>query len=181
MRSILLVCSVWSVCIVLAACDDPIRQQSIDSLGGEQPGVPKGPLHRPGQPCNVCHDGNGPGSSVFSFAGTVYQTPGTKVPLANALVRLVDSAGKKYDTATNCAGNFFVMEADYAASFPVWTKVVFGVQPGGAPLERVMGSPIYREGSCAKCHGDKEGPESAGKVSFAPDGALSLPTEPCPR
>lgn len=185
LRSIGAVCSVC-VCMVLAACADPVRQESIDALGGEQPGVPKGPLHRPGQPCNVCHDGKGPGSSVFSFAGTIYQhpSPSPKIPLANALVKLIDSAGKRYDTGTNCAGNFFVMEADFAPSFPVWTKIVFGfqvLQDGSrTPFEHAMGTPIYREGSCAKCHADAVSAESAGRVWVVPE-AVPLPTETCPR
>ena len=173
--------------ILLAACGDPVRQKAIDSLGGEQRGVPAGPLHRGGQPCVLCHDGSGPGSSVFSLAGTVYQTPGAMlpkpVPLANALVKFIDSAGRKHQAGTNCAGNFFVMQADYDPSFPVWVKLEFGFQVQGnmhVPIEQAMGSPIYREGSCAKCHGDKADAESAGRVYFAPDG-VPFPPAACPK
>jgi hypothetical protein len=167
----------------LPACGDPVRTNAIDALGDEKPGVPAGPRHRPGQPCVLCHDGSGPGNTVFSFAGTVYQTPSLKVPLGDALVKFIDAAGKKYQTGANCAGNFFVMKAEYEPTYPVWVKLVFGFQVTPTnphePIEHAMGSPIYREGSCASCHADKPGAESVGRVYFLPDGA-PLPTEPCP-
>ena len=173
-----------AVSLLLAGCSDPVRQNAIDALGGETDGVPKGPLHRGGQPCLLCHGGDGPGESVFSLAGTVYQTQATKVPLANALVKVIDSLGKEQKAGTNCAGNFFIMRDDYEPAYPVWTKLEFGftVNPDGThqPIEQAMGSPIYREGSCGKCHQDDTGTESAGRVYFAPPG-FPFPAEPCPR
>jgi hypothetical protein len=156
------------LCLVAASgCSDPVRSGKIDALGGETAGVPPGPLHRPGQPCVLCHGGDGPGGAVFSFAGTVYQDPMNTKPLSDAIVRLIDSNGKKHDAATNCAGNFFVMRSDYAPSFPVWTKVIFGKQ-GADPVSVNMGSAIYREGSCAACHGDPASTEETGHVFWAP-------------
>jgi hypothetical protein len=154
-------------CLVLAAgCSDPVNDDAQSALGGEKPGVPKGPLHRPGQPCLVCHGGWGPASPVFSLAGTVYQNEGGTTPIADALVKLIDSKGRVHQAVTNCAGNFFVMQADFDPAFPVWAKVVFG-QLGGKPFEKPMGSPIYREGSCGKCHSDPRGPTSPGHVYVA--------------
>jgi hypothetical protein len=168
----------------LAACGDPVRQSALDALGGETNGVPKGPLHRGGQPCLLCHGGEGPGNTVFSLAGTVYQTPSTKIPLANALVKVIDATGKEHEAGTNCAGNFFIMRADYEPSYPVWTKLEYGftVLPSGAhqPISQPMGSPIYREGSCGKCHEDATGAESPGRVYFAPNG-FPFPAEACPQ
>ena len=151
----------------LGACSDPVRDSEISALGGEQPGIPKGPLHRAGQPCVLCHDGSGPGQSVFSLAGTVYQAPGSPLPLDGALVRFIDSNGTKHETATNCVGNFFVMQSDYDPVFPVWVKLQYG-RVGPTPVTVQMSSPIYREGSCAHCHADKPATESAGHVYFAP-------------
>jgi hypothetical protein len=165
--------------VCVAGCADPVRSDGIDALGDERPGVPEGPLHRPGEPCVLCHGGSGPGDPEFAFAGTVYQVASSTVPLANAIVRLVDSRGVKFETGTNCVGNFYVRADDYRPVFPVWTKVVFG-EAGGVPVEQIMGSPIYRERSCAKCHGDPVGPESAGHVYFAPDG-VPFPSDGCPQ
>lgn len=162
----------------VAGCNDPVRDDAIDALGGEAPGVPEGPLHRPGQPCVLCHGGSGPGDSDFIFAGTVYQTDGPPVPLEGVLVRLIDARGVKYETGTNCAGNFFVQAADYEPEFPVWAKVIYGVA-GGVPVQQVMSSPIYRERSCATCHGDPKGRESTGHIYVAPEGVPFPPGAPC--
>jgi hypothetical protein len=168
----------FAVSLLAAGCGDPVRDDAIAALGGEAPGVKPGPLHRPGQPCVLCHGGSGPGESVFSIAGTVYENPADKIALPNALVKLIDSQGKTYDAATNCAGNFFVMETDYQPAFPVWVKLVFG-QAGAGPLEVKMGSAIYREGSCGKCHTDPVGRESVGHVYFAPVGVPFPPPAGC--
>ena len=68
MRALLLCCLLSA-----AACSsDPVRDQRIERLGPEVSGVPEGPLHRPNQPCLLCHAGAGPGDAVFSLAGTVF-------------------------------------------------------------------------------------------------------------
>lgn len=160
------------------ACGDPVRDDAISALGREAPGVKPGPLHRPGQPCVLCHDGSGPGDSVFSLGGTVYQNPADRTPLANALVKVIDSKGNTYQTATNCAGNFFVLESDFQPAYPMWVKLVFG-QAGPGPLEIKMGSAIFREPSCGKCHTDPVGRESVGHVYFAPVGVPFPPPAGC--
>jgi hypothetical protein len=102
--------------VCLPCCSsDPVESRLIDSLGGETPGVPKGPLHRPGQPCVACHQENGAADTVFSLAGTVYVDATTKPPkpLPDARIHFIDASGKTYDTGANCAGNFFVMADDY--------------------------------------------------------------------
>ena len=175
MRRSLLGATLFSV---VAGCSfDPERAHLIDSLGDEKPGVPPGPLHRSGQPCVACHDGGGPGSSVFSFGGTVYQSLAGPAPLSDALVRFIDATGRKYETGTNCGGNFFVMKDDYNPSFPVWVKLVFGMVDG-KPANFNMGSPIYREGSCTKCHADAPGRESVGHV-YISENPIVLPSRPC--
>ena len=76
------------------SCYDPVHDQEVAALGGEAPGVPQGPLHRPGQPCNVCHGGIGPANLRFSVAGTVYQYSVSPSPAANgATVQLQDVTG----------------------------------------------------------------------------------------
>jgi hypothetical protein len=158
-------------CVV--GCGDPQRSHAIDALGGEQTGVPPGPLHRPGQPCGACHSGAGPGGLEFSLAGTVYQSPTSTTPLVDAVVFFEDGAGRQFQTATNCAGNFFVVPDDFEPAWPVFTKVLF------AGLETPMSTPIYRANSCTTCHSNPEGPASVGQVYFAPPG-FTFPPSGCP-
>ena len=56
----------------VVACVDESHELQVQALGGEAPGVSPGPLHRPGQPCLVCHGEPGPASHKFVMAGTVY-------------------------------------------------------------------------------------------------------------
>jgi len=174
----------WLPLLLAAACGDPARSDAIDKLGDEAPGVPAGPLHRPGQPCVLCHDGNGPGSMVLAFGGTVYQSFETKVPMVGAIVHFRDSIGKDYRTATNCAGNFFIADGDYEPNWPVFVKVEYALTvnlPTG-PLTQLlapaMTSPMYetdgstvsglRDRSCANCHSDPASTTSVGHVYVAP-------------
>lgn len=55
--------------VILAAACDPVRSDAVAALGGEAPGVPHGPTHRPGQPCLLGH-------SNFAVAGTVFTDVG---------------------------------------------------------------------------------------------------------
>lgn len=177
--------------LLFVACSDPVRSNAIDKLGGEQPGVPAGPLHRPGQPCVLCHDGSGPGNIVLAFGGTVYQKQDTSTPMVGAIVHFRDSVGAEYRTATNCAGNFFIVDGDYNPTWPVFVKVEYAltvVTPAGPQtvvLNPRMTSPIYntdgstvaglRDRSCANCHSDPPSPTSEGHVYLAPQGGASIP------
>ena len=51
---------------------DPVHDEQVAALGPEPAGESPGPLHRPGQPCLVCHGGLGPAHQSFSVAGTVF-------------------------------------------------------------------------------------------------------------
>ena len=156
----------WLLAAGLAAlgCYDPVHEDAVDALGPEEPGVKKGPLHRPGQPCTVCHGGDGPGSPTFSIAGTVFQGPDTDDPLVGGAVRVWDSAGQTIALGTNCAGNFYALEGDFEPTYPIWASVFYDG-------ERVdMESPIFRASACASCHQPEPGPESPGRVFFADDG-----------
>ena len=152
---------------LVSACDDtgfladPLHRAEMESLGPEVPGVDRGPLHRPGQPCAACHrpDGTAP---PYVAAGTVYRDPVEKVAVADAEVVLTDSVGTVFTIKTNCVGNFYVKPSEFKAVPPFWTSV----QLGPFPFE--MASPIHREASCAKCHTDPVGPAAAGPI-FVPD------------
>src|ERR1017187_10948970 len=92
--------------LALAACD-PVRNDAIASLGPEAPGVRRGPLHRPGQPCLLCHDGAIGDPQRFTVAGTVYETLGNQAPSVLASVVLTDANGSSVHLQTNAAGNFY--------------------------------------------------------------------------
>jgi hypothetical protein len=173
----------FALCGSLAACADPVRSADIDALGGETPGVPAGPLHRAGQPCVLCHDGDGPGEAVFSFGGTVYEDQMHTRPASDVIVHFIDAKKRVHDTATNCAGNFFVMQAAYKPEFPVFVRLQYGtaIVPGKPPepLTPVdMKTPIYRDGSCATCHVDPPGQDSTGHVFLAPM-PINIPNKGC--
>lgn len=143
---------------LLLACSDPVLDQRIEALGPEVAGVAPGPLHRAGQPCLACHDGRDGDIRQLSVGGTVYATAGTREPLAGVRVELVDSAGTKFETASNCAGNFFVEPAAFTPTYPLWVALRLG------DYRIEMDSPIRRDGSCASCHARELGKQSAGAV-----------------
>ncbi|MBV9947747.1 MAG: hypothetical protein JOZ69_12910 [Myxococcales bacterium] len=164
---------------------DPVHEAQVAALGGERDGIPQGPFHRAGQPCNVCHGGQGPANTTFSFAGTVFagQAPSTtsggsiQIPsmgpavtgVDQAGVGLIDSTGQTVLVITNCVGNFFVSPNQLNPVFPVRVAVSKGKQA------TVMNSHISREGSCAECHGRLGGPQNAGQVFLT---SKAVPT--CP-
>src|SRR6185437_13022232 len=78
--------------LVLAptGCNDPVPDDEVASLGPEDPNVPPGPLHRPGQPCMACHDGTGPASLAFATAGTIFQDMPDTTPLVAGRVQITD-------------------------------------------------------------------------------------------
>jgi hypothetical protein len=140
------------VLLAFAACADPVHDAEVAALGPENPSVPEGPLHRPGQPCLLCH-------SDFSVAGTVYNDD-LVTPLSGATVTLVDSTGSTTQATTNSAGNFFILASDWTPVFPIGSyeddagMPVFGVTVVGtdpnSPSQ--MLTHIGRDGSCASCH-----------------------------
>jgi hypothetical protein len=154
----------------LSACGDPVKDLAAKELGPESSSVVEGPLHRPGQPCLVCHDGVK--ARAYSIAGTVYRTSDSDQPAAGTSVHLIDTGGRRLLAVANCAGNFFVKPEEFAPRYPLWVSLSVG------SLEVAMDSPINGEGSCARCHGMDPGPGSAGRVyvfAIAPE----LPAEAC--
>jgi hypothetical protein len=168
MRSSLLIVilAAWIV-----ACEDPLKARAVEALGPEALDVPEGPLHRPGEPCVLCHDGDV--ARAFSLGGTVYVAPDSERPAPGASVALVDASGARFAAITNCAGNFFVLPEDFQPVYPLWAALRLGAH------EIVMESPIHEDGSCAGCHGREAGPESAGGVYLFPIAPEPL-DEGCP-
>ena len=157
----------------LLGCGDPVRDRAIAALGSERPGVPTGPLHRPGQPCLLCHSDSG-GEEPFLVAGTVYIFRDSAMPIDGVKVNLFDSAGHQFTTSTNCAGNFIVRPGDFALNTPFWVNLQRD------DVIREMDTAIYREGSCAGCHSDPAGPAAAGHVFLIDDPTIEkVPVSAC--
>jgi hypothetical protein len=141
---------------VAAACDaDPVHTAAVKVLGPEVQGIPKGEYHRAGQPCVTCQGGEGPASTEFTIAGTVFYGPAnTAAPIGvgNATVVLEDDSQSQFQTVTDCVGNFFIKPGDWPGhpEFPVLVTVQG--QPESMNLIVSMQSHIGRDGSCADCH-----------------------------
>ena len=132
------------------SCTDPVRTQRINALGGEDPGVPMGPLHRPGQPCVLCHSDGGPASDTpFAIAGTIFETNGVDSNGADGVqVLFIDAASSQRRYDTNEVGNFFVPQSE-------WSDLTFPFKVGLLSKEGKqvpMNSTVNREGSCNFCH-----------------------------
>ena len=148
------------------ACGDPAHDDDVASLGPEG-SAPPGPLHRPGQPCVVCHGGRGPAKAQFSLGGTIYDSPYDPMSKSNVLsavnVTLTDSTMKTHKTATNAAGNFFVHVDEWAPAYPVHVQLDYT-----DGTTQTMVTHIGRDGSCAGCHHDPSGTASPGHVYLLP-------------
>jgi len=131
--------------LIIASCMNPVHDEAVIALGDEAPGVRKGPLHRPGQPCLTCHGGDGPGPD-FETAGTVYERRGETAPAANVVVNLEDSTGQKHTVTTNTAGNFYVETRRFTPTYPLYVTLTRG------DTKQEMTTRIGRRGGCADCH-----------------------------
>src|SRR5579871_865846 len=106
--------------LVAMSCGEPVRDQQIAALGGEDPNVPQGPDHRPGQPCVLCHSDGGPASkSPFAVGGTIYisQTAGS-AGAAGVQLKFVDAANGEPipNITTSASGNFYVRTSEWPSS-----------------------------------------------------------------
>jgi hypothetical protein len=163
---------------LLSCAEDPVHDAEVTALGDEIPGIPPGPFHRAGQPCTVCHGGEGPASTQFSMAGTVFDSKFSLVGVDHAQILFVDSTGSSPTAPvfTNCVGNFFVTPDMWNPAFPV----LVGIQSGQTKTQ--MLTQISRASSCAECHTDPQSTQGAGHVfidvSPNPDEARRCPVNP---
>jgi hypothetical protein len=139
-------------------CNDATHDMQVQALGPEDPNVPQGPLHRPGQPCLVCHGGIGPASTQLSIGGTVYVSNTSAMPAVGATIQVEDVNGSVGAAQSNSAGNFFIQSSEWQPTFPILPQVTLG------GVTNPMTTHAGREGSCAACHADPAGPTSAGHV-----------------
>ena len=155
--------------LAIVGCD-PVHASEIDALGGEAPGVPEGPLHRPGQPCLLCHDGEIGDPTAFSVGGTVFDTPSSMQGVVGATVAMTDTIGSSDTATTNAAGNFYVTPPEWTPIYPI---VEVQVQSGNVTVS--METLIGRNGSCAGCHTGTAGPVSPGPITLTLDNGGTPP------
>ena len=129
-----------------SACTDPVHDDAVSSLGGEENGVRRGPTHRPGQPCLTCHSDDGPGEPAFSIAGTVYATREQPDPAPGVTIQLIDARGDEKTLISNSVGNFYVATGAWSPTFPV--RVSISQDNLTVPMQTL----INGAGSCASCH-----------------------------
>jgi hypothetical protein len=146
--------------LLAAGCANPVHDDEVAALGPEDPNVPRGPLHRPGQPCLTCHGGEGPAGAQFSLGGTIYETRWSQAPAVGALVQVEDIGGNYWTVPTNEVGNFFVGADHFVPLYPIKLNVF------SADLTITQNMQTYsaRQGSCAACHALPFGPTSPGPV-----------------
>jgi hypothetical protein len=138
---------------------DPVHRTGVNALGPENDQLYPidSAYHRPGEPCALCHSDKGPADSKFVLGGTIFWGPDDyNARVDNAYVRILDANKTKRCFVTNCNGNFYVRESDFAKiTFPLLVSVERAVDPGQNETTLVirrMSSHIGREASCATCH-----------------------------
>jgi len=196
-RPIIAVLGVATAIGAVAACTDPLKDRQIAELGEEQDGFPESPIHRPGQPCVLCHSDYFGAEPQMVLGGTVFVEPeepgGPLLGAPGYEIRLLDSQGEITGQGlitTNECGNFWVTEEQFQPAYPLRVEV-FG--PSLADADRsvqisVMSTRIGRDGSCGGCHAEPVSPLSPGAILipralFNAD-AVDLPSEtdcPTPR
>ncbi|HVU01689.1 MAG TPA: hypothetical protein VHE30_08055 [Polyangiaceae bacterium] len=153
----------WVAALLLVGCGDPVHDDAVSALGPEVNGVGPGPMHRPGQPCLVCHGGQGPGHPDFALGGTVFDGVSSSTPVPNARVRVVGADSRVLELVTNCAGNFWIDASDFGLAFPAGAAVTTDHSA------RVMLTAMHRSGSCGDCHRGEASSASPGRLWVAPD------------
>jgi hypothetical protein len=155
-----LVLAIAAGAIAASCTPDPTHDSEVTALGGEAPGVSPGPLHRPGQPCLVCHGGDGPAKQQFAVAGTVYQALGDMTPLQGGVVQVFDVNNVEHHASTNAVGNFYIESSSWPG-YPL-----HGINVSYLDTTADMTATVGRDGSCATCH--FEGRGDAGRSATTP-------------
>jgi hypothetical protein len=170
-------------CLILgigACAPDPVHERAVERLGEEHAGGPSA-FHRAGQPCATCHNAkDGPASSDFSVAGTIFDRRSALVGVDGATVEFVDSAGTSpVPVGTNCTGNFWIPRSLWNPVLPI---VTVRVSKNG--VRREMKSLIGGTASCADCHQATIPLDPLTKIGpiflFDEGGPPAAPTPSCP-
>lgn len=137
-----------------ASCFDPVHAREVAALGDEAPGVDPGATHRPGQPCRVCHGGDGPGEPEFTFAGTIYLYRDLPQPAVGTTIEIREAGDetKRVTAVSNEVGNFYITKEQFNPQFPVLVSLVDTKITDQPPGQKDMITPIGRNGGCGFCH-----------------------------
>jgi hypothetical protein len=165
----------------LLGCSNPVPDAYIAELGAEDPGVPPSDIHRPGQPCLLCHGPYVGAEPEMSVAGTIYgyafdgNPDAAPVPVEGVTLELIDtgSTSPMVLPKTNCAGNFYVKKSDWNPSFPIRAAIRYPTADKPEGQRVAMSTRISRDGSCSGCHSGDPNQGSPGWVFCAqrtPDG-----------
>jgi hypothetical protein len=152
--------SLVALASVGSSCNlDPVHRAGVNGLGPENGDLypVESEYHRPGEPCGLCHSDKGPADGIFKLGGTIFWGPDNyNARVDNAYVRILDANKTKRCFVTNCNGNFYVRETDFAKiTFPLLVSVERTIDPGqneNTLVIRRMSSHVGREPSCAICH-----------------------------
>ena len=143
---------------------NPVHRAGVNNLGDENDGnyPVESEFHRPGEPCALCHNNDGPADTTYVLAGTVFWGPDRyDRRVDQAYVRIGGPDNTTRCFVTNCNGNFWVKAEDYTnLKFPLLVSVERVQLPGGSNFAtdeksivvRRMSGHIGREASCATCH-----------------------------
>ena len=144
--------------IVLAAgaaastsCANPVHSDAVAALGDEAPGVGPGPTHRPGQPCLVCHGGDGPGPD-FAIGGTIYAKRNGADALPGVTVSLTDATGATKTPVSNAVGNFYLTQQEWSPTFPIFVRLLYTDPNTKKVTVKDMSTRMGGNGACAFCH-----------------------------
>ena len=163
-------CLLWAASLAVG-CMSPVEDEQIAELGPEVDGLEEGEHHRYGQPCLLCHGGYK--APLFAAGGTVFATPDADIPVQSVVVTLTDATGDTISVPTNCAGNFFIDDAQWQPVFPLRAEIECTL-PDGSKRRSVMQTRINRDGGCASCH------EKGGPTQTSPGQVYCADTQPEP-
>lgn len=189
--AVLLGGALCAIAALSSGCANPVQDARIDLLGPEAPGVEESDIHRPGQPCLLCHGPYKGAEPEMTVAGTIYgyswdgaHAKDDPIPVAGVTIEISDSFGTSPPAApkTNCAGNFYLTTKEWNPSYPLRVAIRYPVE-GEPDGERVsMGTRISRDGLCNGCHVGKPNQGSPGWVYCTQRGAdapVFEPPDPC--
>jgi hypothetical protein len=169
--------------LALTGCTEPVLDAERDALPGEVAGVPKGPTHRPGQPCTLCHSSEGGQTPVFTVAGTLYQKLDGEIPIEGADIAVTDANGSSFTMQSNCVGTFYVDDNTWNPSYPLQVNVTYG-QTTVEMLSYISQAGVQPVSSCAICHSDPASASSPGHLYLDKDPSvpdLPIPAQDCGR
>ena len=112
--------------------------------------------HNAGENCMECHTEGGPGTGVFTVAGTIYQSGGDVQTDAVINLYIHNTNQLSISLETDDSGNFYTtepVEGIFTGDGLVTGVDVEVIGPGGA----VNMPGLVTNGACSECHGDTNG------------------------